>query len=220
MEIIMIKEIVCFGDSNTYGLIAGTKRDRYDRNTRWTGRLEKALAPLGYHLAEEGLCGRTTIFPNPTRPGRNGSAVLPYLLETHHPISHVILMLGTNDCKTQYHATAAQIADGISLLIKQIRAEDPSIRILLVSPIHLGDGVGEPGYDPEFNAQSVAVSHQLKAAYQRIAHEEHCDFLAASDLAAPSPVDREHLTEEGHRRLASALFDRLLHSNLSTRQAV
>lgn len=216
----MIKEIVCFGDSNTYGLIPGTKRDRYDRNTRWTGRLEKALAPLGYHLAEEGLCGRTTIFDDPTRIGRNGAAVLPYLLETHHPISHVILMLGTNDCKTQYHASAEQIAEGISLLIEQIRAEDPKIQILLLSPIHLGDGVGEKGYDPEFDAQSVAVSHQLKEAYQRIAKQNHCDFLAASDLASPSPIDREHLTEEGHRRLASAIFERLLHAKFYERQAV
>lgn len=31
-----MKQIVCFGDSNTYGLIPGTT-DRYDWNTRWTG---------------------------------------------------------------------------------------------------------------------------------------------------------------------------------------
>ena len=33
---ITMKEILCFGDSNTYGLIPGTK-NRYGRDTRWTG---------------------------------------------------------------------------------------------------------------------------------------------------------------------------------------
>ena len=38
-----MKEILCFGDSNTYGLIPGTNR-RYNRETRWTGILsEEAL---------------------------------------------------------------------------------------------------------------------------------------------------------------------------------
>ena len=33
-----MKQILCFGDSNTYGLIPGTK-DRYDWDTRWSGRI-------------------------------------------------------------------------------------------------------------------------------------------------------------------------------------
>ena len=37
-----MKEILCFGDSNTYGLIPGTTR-RYDRETRWTGILAEKL---------------------------------------------------------------------------------------------------------------------------------------------------------------------------------
>ena len=53
-----MKEILCFGDSNTYGWIPGG-RGRYDYNTRWTGRLEQKLAPYGYRIAEEGLVGRT-----------------------------------------------------------------------------------------------------------------------------------------------------------------
>ena len=37
-----MREILCFGDSNTYGLIPGTE-NRFDRNTRWTGILDKHL---------------------------------------------------------------------------------------------------------------------------------------------------------------------------------
>ncbi|HKL80363.1 MAG TPA: hypothetical protein VJ888_08010 [Mobilitalea sp.] len=34
----MLKNILCFGDSNTYGFIAGTG-GRYSENIRWTRRL-------------------------------------------------------------------------------------------------------------------------------------------------------------------------------------
>ena len=35
-------EILCFGDSNTYGLIPGEKR-RYSYEERWTGLLSEKL---------------------------------------------------------------------------------------------------------------------------------------------------------------------------------
>ena len=56
-----MKEILCFGDSNTYGLIPGTTR-RYNRETRWTGILSEKLYDKGYRIIEEGLCGRTSVF--------------------------------------------------------------------------------------------------------------------------------------------------------------
>ena len=37
-----MREILCFGDSNTYGLIPGTK-ERYKENIRWTGILQQKL---------------------------------------------------------------------------------------------------------------------------------------------------------------------------------
>lgn len=48
-----MKEILCFGDSNTYGLIPGTT-SRFDRDTRWTGILESELFSKGYKIVEEG----------------------------------------------------------------------------------------------------------------------------------------------------------------------
>ena len=56
-----MKQILCFGDSNTYGLIPGTT-GRYDWNVRWSGILGERMRPYGYRIVEEGLCGRTTVF--------------------------------------------------------------------------------------------------------------------------------------------------------------
>ena len=201
-----MKQILCFGDSNTYGLIPATK-DRYDWNTRWTGILSKKIEKNGYRVVEEGLCGRTTIFEDATRKGRKGADLLPITLETHKPIDTVVLMLGTNDCKTAYGATAEKIGSGIELLIKQIKDSDPDINIILVSPIELGEGVWEEGFDTEFNENSVKVSKQLPEVYRKIAERYAADFVAASDYARPSSEDREHLNEFGHRKLAEAIYN-------------
>ena len=112
-----MKEILCFGDSNTYGLIPKTG-GRYDRDTRWTGILEKRLYEKDYRIVEEGLCGRTTIFEDELREGRRGADLLPTLLESHAPLDRVILMLGTNDCKTYYSASPELIGLGIEKLLQ------------------------------------------------------------------------------------------------------
>ena len=44
-------------------------------------------------------------------------------------------------------------------------------KIVIVSPIHLGKGVGEEGFDPEFNESSENVSRQLAWEYEKIAKE-------------------------------------------------
>lgn len=202
-----MKQILCFGDSNTYGLIPGTT-DRYDWNTRWTGIIGEKLIGKGYRVAEEGLCGRTTIFDDPLRTGRRGTELLPVILETHSPVDIVVLMLGTNDCKSLYDASANIIGLGIKKLLDQIRNALPEAEILLISPIHLGDDVWD-GYDAEFNEESVRTSKKLGQVYKRIAEEEQIYFLAASDYASPSETDREHLNEEGHKALAGAIWKQL-----------
>ena len=61
-----MKQIIAFGDSNTWGLNP-VMRARYPENVRWTGLLRKKLSRNGFELVEEGLCGRTTAFDQPDR---------------------------------------------------------------------------------------------------------------------------------------------------------
>ncbi|MCM1223708.1 MAG: SGNH/GDSL hydrolase family protein [Lachnospiraceae bacterium] len=202
-----MRNILCFGDSNTYGLIPGTN-DRYSFGIRWTSILAQKLGFWDYHIIEEGLCGRTTMFDDPLRDGRCGVKILPTILETHSPIDLTIIMLGTNDCKTIYGATAEVIAKGATRLIRQVRSVAKNSEILLISPIHLGDDVKD--FDPEFSDISVEVSKNLAGAYRKIATIEKVHFLAASDFAEPSLEDKEHLNENGHRLLAEAVLKKIL----------
>ena len=199
-----MKQILCFGDSNTYGLIPGTK-DRYDWDTRWSGRIGQRLWEDGCRIVEEGLCGRTTVFDDPLRDGRRGTELLSVILETHKPVDVVVLMLGTNDCKTAYETTPEKIGVGIERLLDQIWREREDLPVLLISPIHLGADVEK--YDREFDRRSVEVSKGLKRVYEQIAKRRGIAFLAASDVALPGEKDQEHMTREGHAALAEAVFE-------------
>ena len=70
--------------------------------------------------------------------------------------------------------------------------------------------VGDADFDPEFDAASVAVSRNLANEYRKIALQNHAAFLNASDFAAPSVTDREHMDEKGHAALADAIYNKIL----------
>ena len=200
-----MRQILCFGDSNTYGLIPGTA-NRYSWGTRWTSILDEKMQFYGYRVAEEGLCGRTTMFADAYRSGRSGIDMLPAILETHRPLELVVLMLGTNDCKAAYETTPEKIGVGIERLLDQIWREREDLPVLLISPIHLGKGVGEEGFDTEFNEASEAVSRKLAKEYRKVAIQKRAYFLDASTVAKPSVTDREHLDEIGHKALSQAVY--------------
>ena len=208
-----MKQILCFGDSNTWGLIPATRK-RYPWGVRWTSILQEKTKKDDVRIIEEGLCGRTTVLEDELRTGRKGTAVLPMILESHSPLDEVIIMLGTNDCKRAYNASAEVIGKGAELLISQVKAIQPQSKILLVSTIDLGDEVWKSEFDPEFSKESVAVSKQLKNVYEKVAEKENVYFLAASDFAKSSKKDMEHLSPEGHAALAEAIYKKQKEMNI------
>ena len=203
-----MKTVLAFGDSNTWGLIPGSKdHGRYPREVRWTGVLQDLCGAVRF--IEEGLCGRTTAFVDERRPGRNGAEALPSILKAHHPLDAAIVMLGTNDCKSVYSFSAAVIGEGIGLCLDQLEKVLPPDRILLVSPLWLGEDVWRSDKDPEFGKQSVQTSRALKDVYSLIAKERGTAFLAASDHVRANPADEEHMDEAGHRLFAKAVYAKL-----------
>ena len=149
------------------------------------------------------------MYEDRTRANRDGSKMLPMILETAGSPDVVILMLGTNDCKTVYGASAEEIGEGVRRLIRQVHTYAAGSRILLMAPIHLGERVWEEAFDPEFGRDSLLVSRQLGRVYSEVARQEHTLFCNAADYAVPSNTDREHLSPEGHRRLAEAVYEKL-----------
>ncbi len=204
----IMKQILAFGDSNTWGLIPGsTPYERYPWGVRWTSLLQKKFSDA--RVIEEGLCGRTTVFEDDLRPGRKGVDSLQIMLESHYPVDYAIIMLGTNDCKSYYNVSARTIGKGIEKCLDVLERYLEPENILLVSPMALGEDVWHEEKDPEFSKESVNVSIKLKEIYKAIADKHGVNFLAASDVVNASPVDDEHMDAEGHRKFADAVYNKI-----------
>lgn len=172
--------------------------------------MQQKLGPE-YHIIEEGLCGRTTVFQDELRESRRGLDMIGVTVEMHNPLDLVIIMLGTNDCKNRYGASASVIAKGLDQVIRKARLNaSQHFDLLVISPIHLGYGVGEPDFDPEFDEKSESVSRNLANEYRKVALQNHAAFLNAADYALPSVTDREHLDENGHAALADTIYDKII----------
>ena len=208
-----MKQVLAFGDSNTWGLVPASAGERYPADVRWTGRLQKELESREIRILEDGACGRTTVFRDPVRQGLRGiDSILRY--SGRKDLDAVILMLGTNDCKKVFHASPEEIGRGLVQCIDAFEELVPADRILVISPLLLGEDVWRPDKDPAFDRQSVLTCRALREVYRSIAAERGNCFLAASDHASASIVDEEHMNAEGHERLAKAVREKLRESVL------
>jgi len=214
-----MNNVLCFGDSNTWGYNPYTK-ERFPSTIRWTGLLRQKFNNKNVDIIEAGLCGRTTIYEDETRPGRRGLEAIREVFENQEEINAVVIMLGTNDCKTYNHSTPVSIAKGIDRCLEVILKHVSPEKVLLLSPIHLGENVWKEGYDTEFDPNSVLISKALKAEYQKVARKRGVHFLSAADYAEPSVEDQEHLNETGHRNLADVIYKEIVQMNIPERSIV
>ncbi|NGN98359.1 SGNH/GDSL hydrolase family protein [Grimontia sp. S25] len=203
--------ILCFGDSNTWGYNP-SNGSRWGEGIRWTSRLQHALnidkddgSEDRFMIVEEGLNGRTTVWNDPMKPYRDGSAALPMLLLSHRPLDGVVITLGTNDLKSQFPSEPAWIAEGIRKLIGQVKECDnaghPTPRILIVSPAPMHDANNWASGFRDGRQKSLELANFFRA----VAEEEGCDFFEAATVCEASPIDGLHLDEAGHAALADAL---------------
>ena len=205
-----MKNILCFGDSNTFASHPLGGRHPYD--VRWTGRLQ-ALLGAEYRVIEEGLGGRTTVFEDQISPGRNGRAALPAAIATHNPIDLIVMMLGTNDLKAQYHATMWDLGRAMEQLMHIIDAYEyaphyKKPQVLLVSPIEVGEGIEDSPFGC-FTREAVDKSRLFAKEYALVAEKYGAHFFDAASVAYPSREDQLHMDAESHRALADALADKI-----------
>lgn len=211
-----MKNILCYGDSNTWGNIAGTLNpnlmlhQRYEYGIRWTSIVQQLLGS-NYHIIEAGLNGRSTSFDETkiSRPSRNGMAMLPHVMDMHYPLDLVIFMLGTNDVKVEFNASIEQILSGMRKLIKFVKTSNfgpdyKSPQVMLISPAPiLRENL------PFFDSVSVEKSHKLASQYAQLAIEEKCIFLDAASLVKISLNDGIHIERDSHSILAKEVAEKI-----------
>jgi lysophospholipase L1-like esterase len=199
-----MREILCFGDSNTWGYDPSTG-ERYPRETRWTGILQGLLG-AGCRVIEEGLNGRTTVWEDPIEGDKMGRRHLLPCLLSQAPIDLVILMLGTNDLKKRFSAAATDISAGVECLLDIITLSGtgrnhaaPPVLLLCPPPL------GRLSAWAEMFEGGMEKSRRLGPLYAELARARGCAFFDTGSVARSSDIDGLHLETGVHRVLGEAV---------------
>ena len=195
-----MKQILCYGDSNTWGAIPGSLQ-RYPEDVRWTGVAARQLGD-NYRIHEDGINGRRTVWDDPKNLCRNGLLSLSYALYRTKPLDLVVLMLGTNDLN---HTDAKGYGRGLYVLADRIlHAEsvcpgtsriftgDP--KLLLVSPIEMAPFMTAYEESKKLARETEAVSEIMGIPW-----------INAATYARPSVIDGCHMEAADHRALGIAV---------------
>ena len=204
-----MKTVLCYGDSNTWGSDPETG-ERFARDVRWPGVMVRELGGE-YHVIEEGLPGRTTVWEDPIEGHyKDGRAYLTPCLESHRPVDLVTIMLGTNDLKERFAASASDIAQAAASLAEMVLRsrcgpDNGTPEVILISPPPVGRLTDFAGMFRGAQEKSLMFSEH----YRRNAEGEGCGFLDAGEYIASSDMDGIHLEVEAHRKLGEAVAARV-----------
>ena len=176
-------QILCFGDSNTYGYDPrGFFGDRYGAGARWVDPLAKKT---GHEIINAGANGRE--IPHD-----------PYALRL--PIEYAsadifLVMLGTNDLLQS--ATAKETANRMEAFLNQLLPQCK--QIFLVAPPPMKRGAWVPTDD------LVDESVQLEEEYKLLAEKLNIPFVDTREWNIELTFDGVHFTESGHHVFAENL---------------
>jgi lysophospholipase L1-like esterase len=204
-----MKTILCFGDSNTWGMVpmaSLASSARHAQADRWPSSVQARLG-ASYQVIAEGLNGRTTVFDDPIDGAhKNGRTYLLPCLESHAPLDAVIIMLGTNDLKSRFNLMPHDVAAGAGQLVRMVL---PDVRgqnglhprVLLVSPPR----VGPLRLVADLFAGAPEKSAQLARHYRAVAELLGCHFLDAALHVPASATDGVHLDAPEQHALGQAI---------------
>ena len=209
-----MKNILCFGDSNTWGYDPSTQT-RFSKDIRWTGVLQQLLGS-NYNIIEEGLNGRTTNVNEKQdhglgyfRPFRSAMDLLSVLIETNSPLDLIIVMLGTNDLKINFNQSSEMIAKNMRLVCESIINNDyfQSKSIILVSPTHINEE--SPNLLDSFIGTTQA-SQSFSNSYRKISDDLNLYFVDASESVKTNKIDGLHWDSKQHSDFANSLFNKII----------
>jgi lysophospholipase L1-like esterase len=202
-----VKTILCFGDSLTWGFMAGSWT-RHAFEDRWPNVLAAGLDGK-VRVIEEGMNGRTTSYDDPTDAAElNGAKALPIMLKSHEPLDLAIIMLGTNDLKFAARCRAFDAALGMGRLV-EIAQHYPyndnygQPELLIMSPPAIVE-TSDP-YFTDIWGHAVEESKKLARHYRNVAEERGVHFFDAGSIAVADPTDGGHLDAENTRAIGKAL---------------
>lgn len=194
------KRILCFGDSNTRGMIP-VVGGFYPVAVSWPGQLQNILG-FDYEVIPEGLYGRTIVAEEDGKSWKTGITHLEAILKSHIPLDFLIIMLGTNDIKDRHNLTPQQISEHLEQLIakaKDLQKNYVTEFIIICPPSVVRPDSGLP---LERMSLGPLKFETLPKLYKEVAEKNGCLYINAGETIKLNHTDGYHLDENGHKELA------------------
>ncbi|WP_323398073.1 GDSL-type esterase/lipase family protein [Eubacterium aggregans] len=207
----MKKNVLVFGDSNTWGWNPANNLvdpiTRWDDDVRWTG-VAQALLGDGYNIINQGLNGRTTVWDDPIEEYRCGKDQIVPAMDIAAPLDLVIIFVGTNDLKVRYTVSAQDIANGVGILVDKALHQAGAFgaggpKVLLIGPPALGP-IENSVFQYMFEG-NVEKSKHLGTFYEGVAATYGVEYFDADIVVHSSAEDGLHLQDDQHLILGEAL---------------
>lgn len=174
--------VICFGDSNTYGYDPrGYFGGRYDADCRWVDIL---AMETGWTISNMGQNGREV-----------PSAVPAFQDDT----DLLIVMLGTNDLLQG--RSPEQAAERLEHFLSGVSLDRSKLLLIAPPPMTLGEWVP--------NQQFIDDSHTFAKCCQALAEQLGICFADAGKWDISLAYDGVHFTEQGHKNFAAGLLEEL-----------
>lgn len=186
-----MKQILCIGDSNTFGYDPRSFfGSQYPAGIRWTGLLQSRGWQV-INCGQNGLC----IPREPQLPA------VAELIRQAGPLYAVTVMLGSNDLLNG--ASAEEATAHMDRLLRCISENAGSARIILIAPppMRFGDWVQEQA--------TIDESVRLGPLYRQLAGRLGTEYADAGEWHVAMTFDGVHFTPEGHAAFAAGLAENL-----------
>lgn len=203
-----MKQILCYGDSNTFGFIPENCK-RYDKDSRWSGILSEILKD-NYQIIEEGMNNRTGFFKNPEGLKQSGGEYLSIFLQNHKNLDICIISLGTNDAQFFYNLDENSTKIGLQKLIDSVHETNSKTKIIIVPPVKITKDILHSSFSMMFNSESIEKIQNTFPIYEQIAKENKCLYFDFNNFVSPSKTDGIHYTKESHKIIAQKLSEFIL----------
>ncbi|MCI6795044.1 MAG: GDSL-type esterase/lipase family protein [Lachnospiraceae bacterium] len=187
-----MKNIVCFGDSNTYGYDPRSAfGSRYPDGTYWVDILHIKTGCTFWNM---GVCGRE--IPHTLYQIQAACAELA----AREPSADALwIMLGTNDLLSGQQITAETVGLRMEVFLNSLLNNFPVHKLRLIIPVKMQQGTWT-------TTEVIEESEKLQPVFRSLADRLHVFLTQTESWNIPLAFDGVHFTEQGHKKFAKNLL--------------
>lgn len=206
-----MKNILIFGDSNTWGYDVTTfmpdlrSGQRMSENERWPGIVRQQLGE-GYNVIENALNARTVMVDDPYFECRLGMDSLKVALDANAPLDLVVIQLGCNELKHMFNLNAGMIAHGVEAMVRLCKTSYynyPIPQVLVIAPAPTHPDIDKMIFGFSYGVNAYRKSLEFSKLYRELAERQGCGFVDCAELNFElNTLDGLHYSKADHAKLA------------------